>query len=158
MKITRRRVVVKISKKTEVQLSRTGAWVSNATSRALTVGRRGLSGERHRFSTCLDIQFAGQDVSRPPVGAPWSYICRIRKRFPCPGRLRFIEIRSWSAVDGKQFPRAACLIDPLRNSIAFSSADQILAAFRVRRLMPAGGLPRLCQSCLCSCVRGGGSA
>ena len=32
---------------------------------------------------------------------------------------------------GKQFPRAACLIDPLRNSIAFSSAEQIVKAFAI---------------------------
>ena len=33
--------------------------------------------------------------------------------------------------EGKPFPRAACVIDVLRNSVALSSADQILAAFRV---------------------------
>ena len=32
---------------------------------------------------------------------------------------------------GKQFPRAACMIDILRNSLAFTSAGQILAAFRL---------------------------
>ena len=32
---------------------------------------------------------------------------------------------------GKQFPRAACMIDILRNSLAFTSAEQILAAFRL---------------------------
>ena len=31
--------------------------------------------------------------------------------------------------DGKQFPRAACVIDVLRNSVAFDTAGQILAAF-----------------------------
>ena len=31
---------------------------------------------------------------------------------------------------GKQFPRAACIIDILRNSVAFSSADQILVLHR----------------------------
>ena len=31
--------------------------------------------------------------------------------------------------NGKQFPRAACVIDVLRNSVAFDTAGQILAAF-----------------------------
>ena len=36
----------------------------------------------------------------------------------------------WEYVEeGKPFPRAACVIDVLRNSVAFDSAGQILAAF-----------------------------
>ena len=31
--------------------------------------------------------------------------------------------------EGKPFPRAACVIDVLRNSVAFDTAGQILAAF-----------------------------
>ena len=34
-----------------------------------------------------------------------------------------------STDDGKQFPRAACVIDVLRNSVVFDTAGQILAAF-----------------------------
>lgn len=34
-------------------------------------------------------------------------------------------------TEGKQFPRAACMIDPVRLSVAFDSADQILAAFKL---------------------------
>ena len=32
---------------------------------------------------------------------------------------------------GKHFPRAACVIDVLRNSVAFDTAKQILDAFKI---------------------------
>ena len=50
-------------------------------------------------------------------------------RGPVKGLPRMNEKLAEYVEEGKPFPRAACVIDVLRNSVAFDTAGQILAAF-----------------------------
>ena len=52
-------------------------------------------------------------------------------RGPVKGLPRMNEKLAEYVEEGKPFPRAACVIDVLRNSVAFDSAGQILAAFKL---------------------------
>ena len=52
-------------------------------------------------------------------------------RGPVKGLPRMNEKLAEYVEEGKPFPRAACVIDVLRNSVAFDSAAQILEAFKL---------------------------